>query len=86
MWRHVWPIWRTEAKLHSRYPRPGGQLAHFTLWLCLHCKKAAEVPEHSLPHAGCDCNGPYYAYHANCVWEQTSGRFGYSPSKVQVQK
>ncbi|CAE7618271.1 SPATA5L1 [Symbiodinium microadriaticum] len=25
---------------------------------------------------GCDCNGPYFAYHANCVWEQTSGRFG----------
>ncbi|CAE7840903.1 SPATA5L1 [Symbiodinium sp. CCMP2592] len=25
---------------------------------------------------GCDCNGPYFAYHANCIWEQTSGRFG----------
>ncbi|CAE8691086.1 unnamed protein product [Polarella glacialis] len=25
---------------------------------------------------GCDCNGPFYGYFAQCVWEQTAGRWG----------
>ena len=33
---------------------------------------------------GCDCNGPYFAYHANCVWEQTSGRFGLNLGKQSL--
>ena len=39
--------------------------------------KTLTQPEklHILP--GCDCNGPYFAYEANCVWEQSTGRFGW---------
>ena len=28
---------------------------------------------------GCDCSGPYFAYQSNCVWEQTTGRYGQEP-------
>lgn len=35
-----------------------------------------KLPNKTAGLTGCDCNGPYFAYEANCVWEQTTGRFG----------
>lgn len=35
-----------------------------------------KTPNRTAGLTGCDCNGPYYAYQANCVWEQSGGRFG----------
>lgn len=35
-----------------------------------------KLPNRTAGLTGCDCNGPYFAYQANCVWEQTTGRFG----------
>eukprot|EP00931_Biecheleriopsis_adriatica_P119719 TRINITY_DN94926_c0_g1_i1.p1 TRINITY_DN94926_c0_g1~~TRINITY_DN94926_c0_g1_i1.p1 ORF type:complete len:631 (-),score=88.59 TRINITY_DN94926_c0_g1_i1:77-1690(-) len=39
-------------------------------------KYGEQIADRSSGILGCDCDGPYYAYWANCVWEQTSGRYG----------